>query len=347
MGDSGKRATLKDVAARSGLSVSTVSRYINASGYVDKQSAGRIKQAVEELDYRPNKYARSLKTDVTGQIMLIIPDIMNPYYANIFREMQRQAVGDDYLTILYDTCQDYEGELRAFEYAKELDVDGVVYCSIYKAQESMERLLAVGKPAVVNNLYDVTCFDTLYSEAGKGVYTAAKHLLECGHTKIGYVGGPPSSDVNLRRKRGFLRAMEESGLPTPRDWLFEMDFTLNAGYKAGAYFAALPGRPTAICAANDVLALGVITAFHERGIYVPENVSITGEDNIEFAKTYRPALTTIENSSSYFARKSYELLMDRLGGAYRGEPRRVVCPRELIVRESTRRLHDKGEDDNG
>lgn len=335
-----KRATLKDVANYSKLSISTVSRYINSSGYVDEVSARRIQAAIEVLDYRPNKFARSLKADATRQIMLIIPDISNPYYANIFREIQKLAIPQDYLPILYDSCQVYDNELKALRYAKELNVDGVIYCSLYNNAQSMEQLSAIGRPAVVNNLFDQTLFDTLYSEAGKGIYTAAQYLINCGHKKIGYVGGSPSSDVNTRRKKGFMRAMSAAGVPMQDDWFFEMDFSMDAGYKAGLYFAALKNRPTAICAANDVLAMGLITAFHERGIRVPEDISITGEDNIDFAAHYRPALTTIENSSTHFAHTAYQMLMERLQKEYEGEPRKVICPRKLIIRESTKVLKD-------
>ena len=242
---------------------------------------------------------------------------------------------DSYTVILYDTSQD---EMKGIEFAEELDVDGMIYCSIYHSESSIEKLADLGKPVVVNTDYEGNDFDTLHSEYGKGIYVAAKHLIDYGHKKIGYVGGTPTSAINTRRKKGFLSAMKASGQAVNQDWIFEMDFTMNAGYRAGMYFAALEERPTALCAANDIIAMGIMMAFNEKGIKIPEDISITGEDNIEFAQVCRPKLTTIDNSSTFFAEHADGLLMDRIKKHYGGEPRKVLCPRELVVRESTRKM---------
>ncbi|MCI9215575.1 LacI family DNA-binding transcriptional regulator [Lachnospiraceae bacterium 42-17] len=339
-----KKATLKDVSSKSGVSVSTVSRYINGSGYVDEKTARCIQEAVEELNYKPNKFAQSLKKDATQQIVLIVPDILNPYYAVIFRELQERALAEGYTIVLYDTAQREEEEIKAVSFAEELGADGIIYCSIYKSEECLKRLIQNGKPVIVNNNYKMAAFDTLYSEEGNGIYISARHLLECGHRKIGYVGGNPVSDVNIRRKRGFFKAVEEQDISVPEDWIFEMDFSMAAGYKAGMYFASLEERPTALCAANDIIAMGLITAFNERRIRIPQDISITGEDNIEFSKICRPTLTTVENSGSFFAENAYRLLMERIKKQYTGEARKIVCPRELIIRESTKIVREeKGE----
>lgn len=336
MNQSNTKVTIKDVSKKSGASVSTISRYINSSGYVDAKTAQIIQSAIDELNYKPNKFAKSLKTDMSQQIALIIPDIMNPYYASIFSHIQELAAKDGYTVILQETSNN---EMKAINYVDELGVDGIIFCSVYKSTANLERLLNISKPVVVNEEYEELVFDTLCSEYGKGIYLAADHLVKYGHTKIGYVGGMAKSSINERRKAGFIRALQENSLVVNSDWVFEMDFTMNAGYKAGMYFAGLDEKPTAICAANDIIAMGLLMAFNEKGIKIPDDISITGEDNIEFAKICRPTLTTIDNSSIFFANKAYEMLMERIRKQYEGEPRKILCPRDLVVRESTKAIN--------
>lgn len=331
------KVTLRDVSRKSGVSISTISRYMNSSGYVDANTAQIIQKTIDELNYKPNKFAKSLKTDMSQQIALIIPDIINPYYASIFSRIHELAAKDGYTVILQEASNN---EMKNIDYVDELGVDGIIFCSIYKSSANIERLMNVGKPVVINEEYDTLIFDTLCSEYGKGIYLAAEHLIHYGHKKIGYVGGMEKSSINERRKAGFIRALQKNDLPVNQDWIFEMDFTMNAGYKAGMYFAGLDERPTAICAANDIIAMGLLMAFNEKGIKIPEDISITGEDNIEFAKICRPTLTTIDNSSIFFANNAYEMLMDRIKKKYDGEPRKVICPRSLIVRESTKKIDE-------
>lgn len=328
------KVTLRDVSRKSGVSISTISRYINSSGYVDLKTAQIVQKAIDELNYKPNKFAKSLKTDISQQIALIIPDIMNPYYASIFSRVQELAAKDGYTVILQEASNN---EMKTINYVDELGVDGIIFCSIYRSEVNIERLLNIGKPVVVNEEYDTLVFDTLCSEYGKGIYLAADHLINYDHRKIGYVGGMEKSSINERRRTGFIRALQKNNLTVNKDWIFEMDFTMNAGYKAGMYFAGLDERPTAICAANDIIAMGLLMAFNEKGIRIPEDISVTGEDNIEFSKICRPTLTTIDNSSIFFANKAYEMVMERIKKQYDGEPRKVICPRTLIIRESTKK----------
>lgn len=334
-----KRATIRDVSNIANVSVATVSRFLNSSGYVDDSTAEQIRKAIELTNYRVNKSAKFLKTQRSNQIMLIEPDIANPYYAEMFKALQHLAGQRGYSVLLYDSNADHKLELQALELMEEIGVDGLIYCSIKNSDQVLQRLLTLGRPIVVSQHYDQLHFDTLHSVGGRGIYLAAKHLIELGHKRIAYVGGPENSTINKRRKAGFTAALEEAGLALEKDFCFEMDFTMDAGYKAGMYVSSLPSMPTAICAANDIIAMGVMQALRERGLQIPGDISLTGEDNIGFAQISRPGLTTINNSGSEFARRAMDLLFSRVAGEYDGPPRDVICPRELIVRESTRALY--------
>ncbi len=336
--EKGKRPTIKDVSKAAGVSVATVSRFLNSSGYVDDSTKELIRRAVEETNYRVNKSAKLLKTQRSNQIMLMVPDIGNPYYAEMFKTMQKLAAQRDYSVLLFDSNADVKGELAGLLLMEDLGADGLIYCSIENNREVVKRLLTLQRPVVVSQSYEEQRFDTLHSIGGRGVYLAARHLIELGHTKIAYVGGPENSTINQRRKAGLMKALEEDGLSLPGDFCFEMDFTMDAGYKAGMYISSLASLPTAICAANDIIAMGVMQALQERGLRVPADISLTGEDNIGFARISRPGLTTINNSGSEFSIRATELLFSRISGEYDGPPRDVICPRELIVRESTRAI---------
>lgn len=333
-----KRSTIRDVSQVAGVSVATVSRYLNLSGYVDDSTKCLIQDAITITNYRINKNAQMLKTQRSNQVMLIVPDIGNPYYAEMFKSLQTLFSQRGYSVLLYDTNADAKQERAGIVLMEEIGSDGLIFCSIEKDPSIVENLLLLQKPVVVAQLYESLVFDTLHSIGGRGIYLAAKYMLELGHRKIAYVGGPKDSAINQRRKAGFLTALREESISFSKDYCFEMDFTMDAGYKAGAYLSTLADRPTAICAANDIIAMGVMQALQERGFRVPADVSLTGEDNIGFSHISRPGLTTINNSGSEFAKRAADLLLSRISGKYSGPARDVVCQRDLIVRESTRAL---------
>jgi DNA-binding LacI/PurR family transcriptional regulator len=321
-----------------GVSTATVSRYINSSGYVDDSTAKKLKDVIAELNYTPNKIAKGLKTSRSQQIALIVPNIENPYYSKMSKSIQYIAQGKGFSVVLFDTSEDEKNEVNAIKQSGELGADGLIFCSINRSQQVLKSLKALNKPVVISNSYDELVFDTLHSIGGKGIYLAAKYLIELGHRKIGYVGGPISSSVNQQRKDGFILALQEMDIAPNKDLFFEMDFSMDTGYKAGKYFSSLNNFPTAICAANDIIAMGILLALNEQGIKIPDDISLTGEDNIEFSRVCRPSLTTINNSESYFAENAMSMLLERINGSYTGAPRNIVCPRELIVRESTKNI---------
>ena len=172
----------------------------------------------------------------------------------------------------------------------------------------------------------------------KGIYNTTKYLIGLGHRNIIYVGGSRKTWINTQRRNGFIKAMDEAGIEYDEtDW-FEMDFSLSAGYKAGKYITALDRKPTAICAANDQLAIGMMLAFQEVGINIPGDISITGMDDIEYARLISPSLTTVKNDpvpiSEYLINKLIRLIDDNEEDI----PFDKNASGEVIERESTRKL---------
>ena len=182
-------------------------------------------------------------------------------------------------------------------------------------------------------------FDTVHGiKSGQGVYLGTSHLIEYNHVKIAYAGGTPHSILNKRRLSGYERAMREHKLPIRKEYEFAGAFTVQGGIAAGEYFCRLPEMPTAVACANDMIAIGVMQYLQRIGKRVPEDVSVVGMDNVEYAEYFNPSITTVSNDSSEFADKAMDLLFSRIDGSYEGKPRECLCDRRLIVRNSTRRI---------
>lgn len=336
--DKAKRTTIRDVASKAGVSIATVSRFLNSSGYIDAETAGKVKNAIDNLGFRPSRMAQGLKTRCSRQIMMVVPDICNPFYSTMYKAVQEYVHVKDYSVILYNTNEKLEEEITAIEMFGDLNIDGLIFCSINTYSEVMNKLKQLDNPITLLNSYENSPFDTVHSLKSSGLYLAADYVAGLGHKHIAYAGGPSDSIINTRRRQGFVKALDQNGLDVNNDYIFEMGFSMDAGYRAGKYFSALPVRPTAICAANDLIALGVILALNECGMGIPEDVSITGMDDIEFAALNRPGLTTVTNNPIEFGVSAAGLIFDRLEGRYDGAPREINISRRLIIRNSTSTL---------
>lgn len=325
-------ATIYDVAKLAGVSVATVSRCLNGTATVSPDAQARIENAIAALDFSPNRLARALKTDHTRLIMMVVPDIGNEFYARQYKVVQSIGDANGYAIMLYNSNESAENEQKAFEMARTHRCDGMLLFSVFDTERLMPKINTLRIPVMH------TPSLRLELDYEIGIYKTTKHLISYGHKDILYVGGSSLSCVNLQRSNGFVRAMDEAGLAyNRRDW-FEMDFTLEAGFKAGCYVSTLNKKPTAICAANDQLAIGILRAFLERGIRVPEDISITGMDNVEYAALMNPPLTTIDNEPEASATYLMEKLLCLIEGRDAGAVTRQESNNAVIVRESTRRI---------
>jgi DNA-binding LacI/PurR family transcriptional regulator len=327
--------TIRDIAKEAGVSIATISRYLNKSGYVDIQTLERIEEVITRFNYIPSRMAQSLKTRKSRQLMLIVPDISNPFYSTMAKTVQALAKEKNYTLTLYNTNEDPREEIDSIRTAVEIHAEGIILGSIHVRDEVIDELQKTRIAAVVVNSYEKCPFDAVHGVRGEGTYLSARHLIGLGHMKIAFAGGPTDSAIASSRRFGYRKAIEEAGIPLQEDYCFEMGFSENAGYKAGKYFSTLNTRPTAVCCANDLIALGVLAAFNEAGIRVPEEISLTGMDNISVTNLTRPRLTTVTNDSDEFARSAVRLLFERIDKTYCDLPREVLVSRQLIVRDST------------
>ena len=337
-----KKATIKDIADQAGVSTATVSRYINKTSFVEEETAQKIQGVITRLDYKPNMAAQSLKSKKSRSILLIVPDISNPFYSSMAKIIQERAKKENYNITLFNTNED-EGfelaeEIKAIHVAVQMNSCGIIMASIDVKEKIVDALQKADIPTVVVNSYETCAFDSVHGRRNRGTYLSTKHLIDFGHKRIGFAGGSKRSVIGRSRQNGYINAMKEVHYKIEENLIFETGFSVNAGYEAGRYFAGITPLPTAICCANDLVAMGVMASLREAGIAIPDQVSVTGMDNIPYAVLSVPRLTTVTNDSKIFANVAIDMLFERIKGVYHSGPREVAIERELIIRESTRRI---------
>lgn len=329
-----QKVTIKDIARAAGVSVSTVSRALNSTGRINSSTQERIREIVDEMGYKPNMAAQSLKTQRTRNIFLVVPDVTNPFYSSLAKELQAFVGKKNYILTLFNTNEALQEELNAIRTAVEISAGGIVFASVSESMNVLMALREAGIPTVLLNSYGPCEFDTIHGEVNVGTYLSTKYMIEKGHTRIAFVGASTETIIGKSREQGYRNAMMEVGLNIDKRLIFEMGFSEDAGYKAGKYFMSLKHPPTAICCANDIIAMGVLNALHEEGMDVPRQMSVTGMDDIIYSRISNPPLTTVTNDSFLFARHAFELVFQRIEEKEPIEPREIILPRELVIRNS-------------
>ncbi|MGI6238435.1 MAG: LacI family DNA-binding transcriptional regulator [Christensenellales bacterium] len=337
------RITIRDVARQANVSTATVSRYLNKTGYVGADTGLRIAKAIKETNFSPSFVARGLKTQKSPIILLVVPDICNPFYSQMAKTAQQLVSTRGFVLALFDSNGEGDREIAAAQLARQMYASGILFASIDAKQAIIHALLESKLPVVGLNAYDECPFDVVHVHKAGGTYLSTNHLIDLGHQNIAFAGGQPGTMIARSRLQGYERAMREANLAFGEEHIFEMGFSHQDGYKAGCYFSTLSPRPTAICCANDLIALGIISALNEFGMQVPSDVSVTGMDDIPYSQTASPRLTTVTNDSDTFAREGVRMLFERIDGAYEGDPRQYEIPNELILRASTRQFKSETE----
>lgn len=326
--------TIKHVAQRAGVAVSTVSRVLNQSGYVSPETASKVRAAVEELGFRPSLPARTLVSGETRTLALMLPDISNPFFPALARGVEDRAISRGYSVMLCNTDGDPEIEARYIRLLREKWVDGMVMTGASGSASQVKQLLQNRIPVVVIDRavrgaeVDLVGLDNI-----AGARLAVEHLARLGHRAIGLIAGPKVS-TSLDRAEGYRRALRAMGLPIRREWMVTGDFRFESGYEAMKGLLNARDRPAAIFASNDLMAIGAIRAAEEAGLRVPEDLAVVGFDDIMLATLVRPALSTIRQPAYEMGAAAVDLLLDRITGQRESPPRTVAFEPELIVRQS-------------
>ena len=325
------RATIDDVAARSGLSTATVSRVLSGSVPARPETRERVLAAARELDYRPSGVARALKRQETRTLGLVITDITNPFYPQIVRAVEAAAHARGYGIVLADGGNDPARELEHIDRLVERRVDGIVVASSRMTRRHADRLHATAVPVVlVNDSVPGSGLPTITTAHRIGARMATAHLVALGHTRIGHIGAPADQASAALRRNGVRDALRAARLGDP---LVAIGDGTVAGGSAAAE-ALVAAGVTGIVAYNDLMAIGALRALRRGRVVVPGRVSVIGFDDIEMAAWTEPPLTTMRQPTATLGSWAVERLVAALAGEP-DQPDRAALVPELIVREST------------
>jgi LacI family transcriptional regulator len=327
----GPKTTIVDVARSAQVSTGTVSHVLSGARYVRPETRARVERAIDELGFRPSTFARALTSRRTHTVGMIVPDVTNPFFSDLIWQIERALTEAEYALIFGNSANDPERERRYLESLFSRRVDAAILVVTAGVDQTLLHRLAAEIPTVFVDRSVDSIADSVIGDNEAGTAAAVDHLVDLGHRRIAFVNGDERLPTGQERRAGVDAALERRGLaPIGRA---SGSFTLESGYSQMQ--ALLAGEaPTAVCAGNDLLAMGVLNAAAERGLRVPDDLSVVGYDDIAYAAFTSPPLTSVHQPGRVMGTETARLLLSRLEG-YDGEPRRVVVHPQLVVRGST------------
>jgi LacI family transcriptional regulator len=325
-------STIREVAHRAGVSPTTVSHVINNTRFVSDEVRQRVISAMDELGYRPNALARSLRRGETKTLGLILPDSANPFFAEIGHSIETAAFSQGYNVILCNTDGDLEKERTYVEVLLKKQVDGIVFVAAGERSDSLVHSLKTDLPVVVvdRDLPDVE-LDTVLSDNYQGGYLATQHLIRLGHRRIACISGPSHLTPSALRVTGYKQALLKAELPLDDRLIVRGDFHPHSGWQATLSLIGLAEQPTAIFVCNDLMAMGALRAAAESGLQVPRDLAIIGYDDIELSSYTTPALSTVRQPKAEIGQAAVRMLLERIQNRYL-PPRRELYSATVIVR---------------
>ncbi len=326
-------STIGDVAKRAGVSTMTVSRVINNSGYISSETRERVEKAIAELGYVPNALARSLRFKQTKTIGLIITDITNPFFTTVARGVEDTASEHGFSVIFCNTDESQAEESEYLTLMVQKQVDGIILVPAHSSRESAVYLQDHKVPFVVLDRRIAGMeLDTVRCDSEIGGYQLTRHLIDLGHRRIAMLSGPQAVSTSADRLAGYRHAMEEAGLERAE---YFGSLTNADGYRMAREALAVPQRPTAFFAANNLVAIGAIRALLEKGLHVPQDLSVVSFDDLPETMIFDPFLTVVAQPAYEMGQQATRLLLNRLSGTDTAAPREILLPTQMIKRGSS------------
>lgn len=341
---------MKEVAERAGVSTATVSRALSRPERVLPAVRKRIEEVVRDVGYTVNAAARSLRCNDTGVVLVVVPDIGNPFFSKLLKGIEQEAGKMGYSVLIGDT---EHRTARVEVYARQLSArraDGLIllngrspsFAGFRMTRASGVRLEALHYPiVVVSERIPGRRFPTVGIDNVAAAKEAVLHLADLGHRRIAHIGGPKGNILTRERWRGYRAALVERGLPADPQWVVFGDFSIGSGRCSARLLLQKRVQPTAIFCANDEMAMGAIAELKASGLTVPRDMSVVGFDDIEFAEIFDPPITTVRQPRYAMG----QIAMSLIGRALRGETaaaQEVILGSEFILRSTTARPPGQG-----
>jgi LacI family transcriptional regulator len=333
------RATIKDIAKMTGLSITTVSLLLNnKSSRFPDETKKLVFDAARKLNYRPNQLAVGLLTKRTHTLGLIIPDITNVFFSELAKGIEDRIREDNYNVILCNSNDTYQVEKQCINILSDRAVDGIIMAMSAesfgaKNEECLSRLRFLGIPTIfVDSFNETNEFSTMAINNVEGSRLAMRHLLSLGHRHIACISGPLGIKTNRERLDGYTETLSDAGIESTPELLCEGDYRYQSGYNAAARL--LEKRPTAIFCHNDMMAYGAVKALKDNNCRVPDDISVMGFDDIFFSRYMDVPLSTIAQPVYEMGRQTAAPLRDEIANKD-GHKQHVLLMPHLVVREST------------
>ena len=328
------RPSLKDIAERAGVSTATASRALSGSDLISEATVDRIRAVADEYGYRPNVRARNFRTQKTMAVLIVVRDIGNAFYLEVFKGVERVARQAGYSVLMANTESDIEREAEYFEMLRDGLADGMILMTGAVPETVLKRHEAYKNVVVALEMIEEFGGPQILIDNEASAKAAVNHLLSLGHTRIAHIAGPLPEGMSVRRRAGYRLAMQQAGLEVPDEYECHGEFNMQSGERCARVLLDCKHPPTAIFAASDEIAFGAIRHAHQRGLRIPQDLSVIGFDNIAFSEAFLPSLTTISQPRVDIGERAMSVLLDVMKGKPRpGAPN--ILPTELIVREST------------
>jgi LacI family transcriptional regulator len=333
--------TLKQVAARAGVHPATASRALNPKTrvLVSEEAARRVLIAAEALGYSPDPIARSLRTRRSHTVGVLIPDLNNPLFPPLVRGLEDRLAAAGYVALIGNTDGNDERERMVFEQMQARRIDGLALATARLHHPLLAEAARAGLPVVLmNRMAENHSFPSVSVDNRRGIQLAVAHLAALGHRRIAHIAGPQDVSTGFERYRGFVTAMEASGLPVDSDLVvFAGAFSIEEGTRCGRLLLERAAGCTAVAAGNDMLAVGCYGALEAAGLSCPQDLSVVGFNDMPFIDRLRPPLTTIRFAHYQVGNEAAGALLELIAG--RDSPVKVLyLTPELVVRGSTRSL---------
>jgi DNA-binding LacI/PurR family transcriptional regulator len=342
-----KKATLSDIAATIGVAPMTVSRVVNGTGYVSKETREKVMTAVKKMSYRRNGLARNLKRQRTETVGLVLGDISNPYSTELANAVREVLLARGYNLFICISEHSAKEDITAFESLVDHNVDGIIVAtrSNTKGDAHLREIVDGNMPViVVGRDFQHNSVDYVSADNFTGGFEATRHLIDLGHSRIGFIGASLNNRGSLKRLQGYIAALESHSIEVDerlvtgsREAVSEAPgySTEKMGYEGMKRLLSLPNRPTAVFARNDFTAIGAMTAIKEAGLSIPGDIAIVGFDDIPLAVHTVPPLTTVRQPMRLQGKLAAEMLLHRITNEEPRERTERVLNCELIIREST------------
>jgi LacI family transcriptional regulator len=333
-----KAITIRDVAEAARLSPTAVSRYLNRSMVLPDESASRIDEAIRKLNYQPNGLARNLSRGSSRMIGLVIPEISNPFFAALASAVEEVAFRAGHGVLLCNTRNDPERELSYLRLLCTRQIDGIVYLASQADNPELVHVVARDERVVlVDEDVPGVSAPRVFCENRMGGYAATRHLLEHGHTRVAFIGGPEKLLSSRERYAGFEQALRQVNLKRPSRFVRFGPYTADFGLEVASELLTAKNPPTAIFAGSDYVALGVLNAAKKFQLSIPKDLSLVGFDDMPFAALLSPPLTTIRQPIRELGEAGANYLFQLIEGKM-GQLPVLRLPVELIRRDSVRSL---------